>query len=184
MAFSYQYDGGSRDHICGLDIKGDTGTWHDVSLPGYHIETILIYDRSSGQNEGKGDYWRSVLGLDYSFQGKWILLGEYFYNGSGISKETALSASDFSLLEEFKYRDYLYSQIVYIHDILLRASASLLWNMVDGSFILSPSISYNLFQNTDPDLYIHIFSGDETDEYGPARLGGDQVYYLKLTVKF
>lgn len=177
MALSYQYNGGSRNHICGLDIKGD------LKL-GYHLEAVFIYNRDAFKAENMEDYCQSVLGLDYSFGGKWILLGEYFYNGSGRTKETALSASNFSLLNEFEYRHYLYSQISYQRDILSRANIFFFRNMVDGSFILSPGINYSLFQNTDLDLYGQIFFGDEADEYGPARLGGDRVYYLKLTVKF
>ena len=130
------------------------------------------------------DYWQSVLGLDYSFRGKWILLGEYFYNGSGRAKRNKLPASDFSLLDEFKYRHYLYSRISYRHDIFLGANLFLLWNMVDRSFILSPGVNYSLFQNTDLNLYSQMFFGDETDEYGPTRLGGDQIYYLKLSIRY
>jgi hypothetical protein len=177
MALSYQYDGASQNHICGLDIKGD------LKL-GYHLETVFVIGEDALNSESVKNYWQSVFGLDYSFWGKWILLSEYFYNGSGRAKKADLSASDFSLLDEFKYRHYLYSQIAYQHDIFLGASVFLLWNMVDGSFIISPGINYSLFQNTDLNLYSQFFSGDETDEYGPARLGGDQVHYLKLTVKF
>jgi len=193
MAFSYQYDGESRNHICGLDIKGD------LKL-GYHLETAFMYNRDSFNVEnmeatnspsarspsaGKGgNYWQSVLGLDYSFSGKWFLLGEYLYNGSGRTKKTLLPESSFSLLDEFKYRHYLYLQILYQYDILLGANVFLLQNMVDGSFILSPGINYSLFQNTELSLYNQTFVGDETDEYGPARLGSDQIYYLRLAVKF
>jgi hypothetical protein len=169
---------------------GQTRSMEDNPLaPFSKGESERVVPFSEGELKGvvpssKGEYWQSVLGLDYSFWGKWILLGEYFYNGSGRAKRTDLTASDFSLLDEFKYRHYLYSQISYQHDIFLGASVFLLWNMADGSFILSPGMSYSLFQNTDLNLYSQIFFGDETDEYGPARLGGNQIYYLKLTIKF
>lgn len=176
VAFSYQYDGGAQNHTYGLDMKGDV-------VLGYHIETVFINSRDKSVENMK-KLWRSVLGLDYSFQGKWFLVGEYLYNGSGEAKETELDESSFSLLEEFKYKHYLFSQVSYQHDILLWANVFLLWNMVDKSFILSPGISYSLFQNTNLDLYCQVFFGDDTDEYGPARMGGDQVYYLKLTTKF
>ncbi len=177
MAFSYQYDGESRNHICGLDFKGD------LEL-GYHLETVFVYNRDEFRSEDMDDYWQSAFGLDYSFQGKWFVLGEYFYNGSGRAEEIGLPASSFSLLDEFEYRHYLYSQITYQRDIFLTANFFVLWNMVDGSIIASPGIKYSFFQNTDLDLYSQFFFGDEDDEYGPKRLGGEQVYYLKLTVKF
>ena len=177
MAFSYQYDGTRRDHICGLDLKGD------VEL-GYHLETVLIYNRDEFDIDNVEQYWRSVLGLDYSFSGKWILMAEYFYNGSGRKKAADLSASDFLLLGDFQYRHYLYSQVSYLHDVFLRGNILLLWNMVDGSSIISPGVRYSLFQNTDLDLYGQMFFGDEIDEYGPERLGVNQAYYLKLTVRF
>jgi hypothetical protein len=158
-------------------MKGDLGL-------GYHVETVFIYNREAFDMDNMGEYWQSILGLDYSFSGKWILLGEYFYNGSGRRKETDLQTTDFSLLDQFLYRHYLYFQISYLYDILLQANAFLLWNMVDGSLIVSPSIRYNLFQNTDLDLHSQIFVGEETYEYGPKRLGANQIFYLKLTVKF
>ena len=177
VAFSYQYDGTRWDHICGLDLKGD------VEL-GYHLETVFIYNRDTFDIGKMEEYWRSVLGLDYSFSGKWILLAEYFYNGSGRKEAADLSASGFLLLEEFQYRHYLYSQVSYLHDVFLRGNILLLWNMVDGSSIISPGVRYSLFQNTDLDLYGQMFFGDGADEYGPERLGVNQAYYLKLTVKF
>jgi len=177
MACSYQYDGELKKYLFGLDIKGD------LKL-GYHLETVFIYNRDEFDFGKMANYWQAVLGLDYSFAGKWILLGEYFYNGPGETEAAELSASSFSLLDEFKYRHYLYSQISYQHDIFLGADLFLLWNMVDRSFILSPNMKYSLFQNTDLSLYSQMFLGDETDEYGPERLGINQIYYLKLTTKF
>jgi hypothetical protein len=177
MALSYQYDGTPQDHIFGLDIKGDLGL-------GYHLETIFIYNRGTSEVDEKGEHLKSVFGVDYSFSGKWILMGEYLYNGTGKSKGAELSESQFTLVEDFQFRHYLYSQISYLHDIFLSANVFLLWNMVDGSSILSPGLQYSLFQNTSLNLYSLIFLGDEADEYSPERLGGDQVYYLKLTVKF
>ena len=170
MAFSYQYDGAPQNHIFGLDVKGDLGF-------GYHLETVFVYNRVER-------YWRSVMGLDYSFSGKWILMAEYLYNGSGRKEAIDLSESDFLLVEDFQYRHYVFSQVSYLHDVFLQANILLLWNLTDGSFITSPGIKYSLFQNTDLNLYSQIFFGDKGDEYGSERLGGDQIYYLKLTVKF
>jgi len=176
VALSYQYDGAAQNHIYGLDMKGD-------AVLGYHLETVFVNSRDESV-ENMESYWRSVLGLDYSFQGKWFLLGEYLFNGSGKAEESELEESSFSLLEGFEYKHYLYYQVSYQYDILLRANAFILWNMVDKSLILSPGISYSLFQNTNLDVTCQIFLGDDTDEYGPARIGGDQIYYLRLTTRF
>jgi hypothetical protein len=177
MAFSYQYNGETNDHIFGIDMKGD------IKL-GYHLETTFTYNNDSFNSENFMDYLQSVLGLDYSFLEKWIIIGEYFYNGRGMKKESILPISDFSLLDDFKYRHYLYSQITYRPDIFLNGSIIFIMNLVDKSLIISPTIGYNLFQNTDLQLYSQVFYGDETDEFSSERLGLNQAYYLKLTVKF
>ena len=166
-ALSYQYDGADKNHIIGLDIKGD------LKL-GYHLETVFIYNRDSFGFDEIEESWQSVLGVDYSFAGKWILLGEYLYNGRGRSEKFHIQESDFALLDQFQYRHYLYSQVSYLHDILLSSGIFVLWSMVEGSFIVSPSIQYSLFQNMALDLYSQIFFGDETDEYGPEHLGVDR----------
>lgn len=177
MASSYQYDGRKKDHIFGLDTKGD------LKL-GYHLEATFTYNKDSFKSEDMAKYFQAVFGLDYSFQGKWILLGEYLYNGRGAKDEVILSPIDFSLIEDFKYRHYIYFQLAYQPDIFLGANVFALWNAVDKSLIISPGINYSFFQNTDLQLYSQIFLGDETDEYGAKRLGINQVYYLKLIVKF
>ena len=177
MALSYQYDGGGKNHIFGLDMKGD------IKL-GYHVETTFTYNKDSFKTEDIENYLQLVLGLDYSFSGKWIVLGEYFYNGRGLKKETKLSDSSFSLLEDFKYRHYLYSQVVYQYDIFLKANIFAIMNMIDKSLIISPGIAYNLFQNTDLQIYSQIFLGDENGEFSPSRLGVDRAFYLRLTVRF
>jgi len=177
VALSYQYDGNARNHIFGLDMKGD------IKL-GYHIETTFTYNKDSFKSENFKDYLQSVLGLDYSFMGKWIVLGEYFYNGRGLKKETKLPSSSFSLLEDFKYKHYLYSQVVYQYDIFLKANLFAIWNVVDKSLIISPGLDYDFFQNTDLQVYSQILSGDENGEFSPSHLGVNRAFYVKLTVKF
>jgi hypothetical protein len=44
MAFSYQYDGGLRNHIYGLDMKGD------LQL-GYHLEMVFVTGRDASNAE-------------------------------------------------------------------------------------------------------------------------------------
>lgn len=177
IAFSYQYNGEPRDHIIGLAMKGD------IRL-GYHIETTLTYNKDSFDVGDIEDYLRYVIGLDYSFLGKWIINGEYFYNGYGLKKVCELPARDFLLLEDFSYRHYSYFQITYKHDIFLNSGIFLILNFMDRSLIISPNIGYKLLQNADLQVYSQIFLGDKTDEYGPKRLGLNQAYYLKLIVKF
>ncbi|MBD3182368.1 hypothetical protein GF312_08755 [Candidatus Poribacteria bacterium] len=177
MAFSYQYSGEPENHIIGVDLKGD------IEL-GYHVEGVFIYNNDSFSGDSIEEYFQGVFGLDYSFAEKWVVLGEYFYNGPGMDKETDLSSSNFSLLDEFNYRHYLYSQVSYQHDIFIGANALYIINMIDKSSILSPAINYSLFQNTDLNISGQFFFGDKADEFSPDRLEGSQIYYLKLTVKF
>jgi len=170
---SYQYNGYKKSHMLGLDIKGD------LKL-GYHIETAYTYII----DDSIDNYIQSVLGLDYSFLGKFILLGEYLYNGHGLKSEGKLPADNFSLLDDFGYRHYLYSRITYQPDIFIGANIFTLWNMIDRSLIISPGIIYSFFQNTELQIYSQIFLGGNTDEYSSKRLGADQIYYLKLIVRF
>lgn len=177
VALSYQYDGDAQNHIFGVDLKGD------LKL-GYHLETIFVYNIDTFDSDEIEEYWQSVLGVDYSFSGKWILLGEYLYNGPGSNTEMDLQKSDFLFVDHFQYRHYLYSQIQYSHDMFISANIFLLWNMVDKSLITSPGLQYSLFQNSELSLRSQMFFGDESDEFGPERLNSDRIYYLRLTVKF
>lgn len=176
LASSYFYDGETKNLIIGIDLKGD------IKI-GYHIESVLNYNRSF-KFENIFEQIQSVIGLDYSFSGKWVVLGEYLYNGNGLKKKIELPVSDFLLLDEFKYRHYLYSQLLYQHDIFFGINLFTIWNIIDKSLIVSPGIRYNIFQNADLQVSNQMFFGDEYDEYGPKHLGANQVYCLKLTVKF
>jgi len=177
LALSYQYDGIPKNHVFGLDMKGDIKV-------GYHVDAILIHNNDEFKDKSILERCQSVIGLDYSFWRKWIFLSEYLYNGFGLEEKTDLSSSGFMLLEDFKYRHYVYSQVLYQYDIFLNASLFALWNTVDKSLIISPSINYDLFQNTDLQVYSQLFFGDKTDEFGPDRLGVEQIYYVRMTVKF
>lgn len=177
VALSYQYDGDAKNHILGLAVKGD------IKL-GYHIETTFTYNKDSFKTEDFENLLQSVLGLDYSFNGKWIVLGEYFYNGRGLKNETKLSDSSFNLLEDFKYRHYLYSQVIYQYDIFLKVNLFAIMNLVDKSLIISPELDYDFFQNTDLQVYSQIFFGDESGEFSPSHLGVNRAFFVKLTVKF
>lgn len=176
LANSYFYDGENKNLMIGIDLKGD------IKL-GYHIESVLNYNKSF-KLKNISKQIQSVFGLDYSFGGKWIILGEYIYNGNGLKRKIELPKSNFSLLDEFKYKHYLYSKVLYQHDIFFGINLFAIWNIIDKSLIISPGIRYNIFQNADIQVYNQTFFGDESDEYGPGHLGASQVYYLKLTVKF
>lgn len=176
LANSYFYDGETENLMIGIDLKGD------IKL-GYHLEAILNCNKFL-EIQNIQEQIQSVFGLDYSFGGKWIILGEYLYNGKGLKKKIELPVSNFSLLDEFKYRHYLYSQVLYQYDIFFGINLFTIWNIIDKSLIISPGIRYNIFQNADLQVYNQMFFGNEFDEYGPGHLGVSQVYYLRLTVKF
>ncbi|MBM3211885.1 hypothetical protein FJZ33_06690 [Candidatus Poribacteria bacterium] len=177
MGLSYQYNGDDKEHIFGLETKGDV-------ILGYHLEGTLTYKHDFFDSENIDALFESVFGLDYSFAGKWIILGEYFYNGDGFTKKATLPARGFSQLDDFNYKHYLYSQVIYKHSIFLNASILAILNLLDRSLILSPNIGYTLFQNINLQIYSQIFYGNNDDEFSPKRLGINQAYYTKLIIKF
>lgn len=170
MGATVIYGSASETTVYGLDGRGEWGIgwWLEG---GYFI--------SPGQKALK---W--VLGFDYTFALKRGLywLNEFFYDGSG-TKDFKLY--DFTLLATGKRftlaRHYLFSLLKYSINDFWVASLSYMGNWDDGSFILNPTILYEVTQNVTLSTGLYIPLGNRAGEWHQAK---NNLFFLWLKVNF
>lgn len=173
-------DGRDDDVILGFDVKGDLGV-------GYWAEGAYHDPR------GGDDFYRLVLGLDYSFPVKQQLYFalQYYYDGSG---GTGVTDYDYAALaasrRRFLARRYasLISNLAW--DDLTSLNGSVIYNLEDRSYVMTAGLARYFFENLEVTVRGSLFRGSGPGEYHPVAgspLAGRQpseVYELYLEWRF
>lgn len=157
--------------IIGIDLRGE-------NFIGWWVEGG--YFSSPGEKNLK-----LVIGFDYTFPFKngiyW--LNEFFYDESG-EKDSALYDFDRLLSgESFTLaREYYFSTLQFPLTGFLSLSTTYIGNWTDGSYILSPGLSYSITQNATLMTGLFFLMGKEGGEFN--REGADDVFYIWLKINF
>jgi len=179
LSASYIDLGEDLGHLYGLDYAGEF-----VGL-GVRGEFAFITPVAGT------DYSQYSLGANYTLDNGWGLDGEFFFNGLGAKNKnnydwTALFAGDIKQLA----REYVYFGLNKMLDELSTVSFSYIQNMVDFSYILYPSYTYNILQNWDLTFAALLENGNSGSEYNPTSVQdptgflGSNFYFLKLHYHF
>ena len=140
-----------RNFLAGFDITraiGKAGFWFEGA---YVLSQALdSYEEKEGKN-----YFRSSIGVDYSFSGRPYGFLEYHFSEAGTNAPedylTNLSSSAYTDGAVYLMgRDYLAPGLMYQITPLINFSGQGLFNLADGSIFLSPGVEYNIAQ----DIYI------------------------------
>ncbi|UCG77388.1 MAG: hypothetical protein JSV21_07315 [Nitrospirota bacterium] len=170
-----------KNYMVGADLARavlDAGVWLEAS-----------YVVAEGNDES---YFRSSLGLDYSFTDKLYSYCEYHYNGAGkndpdeylfLMGKTAYTDGNVYLLG----KHYLASGFTYQLTPLSVLSGQILINLSDGSFIISPGLEYSAADDINIQAGAFVGLGDDSlDLSGPGSEFGvyPDIYYLSLNIYF
>ncbi len=126
--------------LLGLDLQGE------ISGAGIWLESAHVRSKDSN------NYYRCSIGLDFNFPWDLYTFVEYHYNGAG----TAKSENYYSNSSTKPYTDggayllgrhYLTFGLTYEISPLIGFSQSVIVNLNDSSFLFSPRIEYNIFEN-------------------------------------
>lgn len=158
------------DSVLGFDLRGENfiGWWIEYGS----FRTV------------SGNYRKFVFGMDYTFPiGSGIYwLSEYLYDGGG---ETNFSNYDYSLIrsgERFTLgRNYLFSMLRYGMSDFVSLSISYIGNIDDGSCLINPALSYEIFQNTSITSGFYIPVGKSGGELNRQDIGA---FFLWLKINF
>lgn len=141
---------GFRQHLLlGFDMTRAIGG------AGFWLETAYVvpeFFKKEDEKLDRDNYFRASIGLDYNFGGKTYGFAEYHFNAAGRQKPE-------DYLENFNspaYQDgavylmgkhYLNVGITYQIHPLIPFTGLIIWNLSDGSLVLSPTAEYNIAEN-------------------------------------
>ncbi|MDQ1353238.1 MAG: hypothetical protein QG657_3544 [Acidobacteriota bacterium] len=162
--------GDTKTSIYGLDLRGENiiGWWLEA---GYFVSPL---------NKVK----KIVLGFDYTFPLKSGLywLNEFFYDSGGGKN---CSDYDFNLLLSGKRftlgRLYFFSLLRYAFSDFLSASLGYIGNWGDGSYLIYPSLQYEISRAVLISSGLYIPLGNKRGEYNVSKRN---IYFLWLKVNF
>lgn len=175
---SYVNLGGAGFQV-GFDTVGE------VSGVGVRSEMALKSPASGSK------YLQLVLGADYTLENGLGINLEYFFSGAGKKDKNnydwlGLSAGTISQLGQ----DYLFLGLNKIIDEITEVSFSFLTNLNDGSFLVYPSLTRNIFQNVDLNLEMMLTRGQAGSEfnpgpvYDPSGFFGSKLFLIRITYNF
>jgi len=172
-------DLGDKGFQFGFDLAGEL---FDL---GVRSEIALVSPTEANR------YFKSVWGLDYTFENGWYLSTEYFFNGIGEKKKENYDWPNYMAgnINQLAM-DYFYFGFKKMLDELTTIQLSIILNADDLSQIVYPSFSYNFSQNIDVSLE-GLFSGGEpgseympTSQIDPTGFIGSKIIYTKIKYSF
>ncbi len=115
-----------------------------------------------------------VLGVDYTTESSLYLMGEYYHNDFGVDPDlvTFDDYVSYFLGETHSLNtDYLFFMAMYPVTDLIIAEMFSIYNLNDGSLVINPQLTYNIFEDVELTVTGSLFAGEETDEFGYQEKG-------------
>lgn len=185
---SFKYAGRIKGYLDVADVALDVIFSDDVTMLGYELEGELFDTGVELRSEGgwfddkllEAKFFQALFGADYSFENSLILVGEWLHSSKTFKEELALGVPSGAQNNLVRAKDYLGSTLGYEFDALLNGTMAGIISADDGSFYLSPILSYSLADDMTLALGAMLYGGEKESEFGD--LG--QTYYLNFKVTF
>lgn len=167
---------GIRDNVNGYDLQFSVIRFADHNLVGGGMQSSLWNLGTwfeAARVIGDFSYWRTSMGVDYSFSDSIYGMVEYHYNGAG-TDETDRYLQKFETLPYRQGGVFLLGQHYLIPGLtwqvtpLWTLALQSLHNLDDGSAFLAVSAQYNVAQNFYMDVGYYHFRGEELTEARPG----------------
>lgn len=135
-----------EDFVVGLDAAGSIG---DIS-----VRAAVTYTVPPEDAEDEEPFLRLVFGADYRFQSGITVLGEVYYQGIGESRPSrylAFASSDRFSRGELWSMGRLYGALSVAAELnpIVSINAAITVNILDGSALFSPGLSWSISGNAD-----------------------------------
>lgn len=170
MAVTVIRSGPVDTSIYGLDFRGENfiGWWIEA---GYFV--------SPGEKDKK-----IVLGFDYTFPLKRGLywMNEFYYDSSGERDSSNYDYQGLLAGERFTLgQKYFFSMLRYSFTDFISAAVSYIGNWGDGSYLLNPTIQYEISQNIMLSLGFYFPLGKKNGEFNRSN---QNIFFIWLKVNF
>lgn len=134
----------------------------------------------------KKPFSEANFGIDYSFfEGHLILMAMFYFNqnGAGEAADTVFEYLDTHDDTFFYSKYYLYGSVKYVFDEFLSAEAGCFANLIDGSTVIIPSITWVISNGLTMTLQCSVLTGKDADEFS-RDIYGDFSILLRLEARF
>ncbi len=148
-----------RRRLLGGDFAGELlglGVWGEAAFNNMEVSD---------------DYIEGLIGADYTFDSGCYLLNEFYVNEQGATDKRDYDVNRWMrfLTAERKTvtraQWYLYGSVPATD--LLSVGGSIITSLSDGSFVVVPTMAYNIATNLDLTLFGNIYAGEEGAAYSP-----------------
>ena len=148
----------------------ETRTLAGIDLVGELLGMGVWFEGAYNIMEESEDFSEITAGTDYTFEGGFYLMGEYYYNGMGKDKADDYRFNDWmryiagenrSLGKHnvFLFGDYIISDFI-------RIGSSFIVSVSDGSIAAVPQLSWNMFQDVDLTVFGNLYTGGNGGAFG------------------
>lgn len=144
-----------KNLLLGFDLArsiGGAGFWIETAYVQHSsIQEDYVYYGIS-RLAVKENYLRSTIGFDYSFGALTYTSIEYHYNQAGESTPEKYLVNSFNLAYTdgsvyLMGRHYIIPTVSYQITPLMTFTGQVWWNITDNSFLIIPSVEYNIAEN-------------------------------------
>lgn len=137
---------------------GWAGSIHETGFKG---ELMFFQDIDKNSAGKRGNNIVTAVSVDHMFENSLFLIIEGLYNSTGGQSSIDIQGASLSADNPSLSRYQLSTQLSYPFNPLLDGALAVIWYPDEKGYFISPSLSYNVTQNTDIRLLAQHFTGAE-----------------------
>lgn len=185
---SFKYAGRFKGYFGEADLGVDLIYSQEQRMLGYELEGELFDTGVALRSEGgwieekvlNEAFLRTLIGADYAFENSLLLVGEWLHSSKRFEQAQGTQILLGTQTTLMRSKDYLGVSAGYEFDALLYGSLLGVVSADDGSFYLSPVLSYSLDDDLTLGLGALLYGGKSGSEFGEY----GQSYYINLKAAF
>ncbi|MDX1296450.1 MAG: hypothetical protein R3302_09280 [Sulfurimonadaceae bacterium] len=185
---SFKYAGRYKGYFEVADAALNVVYADDVRMVGYELEGELMDTGVELRSEGgwfedrilDKSFFQGLVGADYTFENSLSLAGEWLYSSRTFEQELSHALSTGVPNNLVRSKGYFGLSAGYEFDALTYGALSSIVSSDDGSWFLSPVVTYSLEDDMTLTAGAMMYGGDKGSEFGDLR----HTYYLNVKVTF
>ena len=185
---SFKYAGRIKGYFEVADMALNLVEADDVRMVGYELEGELKESGVELRSEGgwfddkllDRRFFQGLVGADYAFANSFTIAGEWLYSSETFEREIALSLPAGAPDNLVRSQGYGGITMGYEFDALTYGSFTTVVSGDDGSWFISPLVSYSLSDDATLGVGALLYAGADGSEFGDY----GQTWYLNVKVTF
>ena len=185
---SYKYAGRYKGYLDVADVAVNVVEADDVTMVGYELEGELLETGVELRSEGGWfddkllgkTFFQGVVGADYTFENSFSVVGEWLHSSRSFERELLLSLPSGAPDNRVRSKGYGALSLGYEFDALTNGGLTAIASSGDGSWFLSPAVTYSLSDDATLAAGAMLYGGNRGSEFGDLH----PTYYVNVKVTF